>query len=140
MGAGLCMLLSREFVKDSNFLNKKRKRWVKEGEGLGGKIDMELTVVKEVKLGPYRFRNVPVFIFDDETNITQYPQLGGLLGNDILRRFNVIMNYSKGDIYLTPNKHYSETFDYSYSGMELYMINGKIIAGDVARGGPRRQA
>jgi hypothetical protein len=140
MGAGLCMLLSKEFVKDSNFIDKKRKRWIKEGEGLGGKIDMELTVIKEVKIGPYRFRNVPVFIFDDITNITQYPQLGGLLGNDLLRRFNVIMNYARGDIYILPNKHYAETFDYSYSGMELYLVNGKIIVGDVAKGGPAEAA
>ncbi len=140
MGAGLCMLLSKDFVQDSNFIEKKRKRWIKEGEGLGGKIDMELTVIKEVKLGPYRFKNVPVFIFDDETNITSYPNLGGLLGNDILRRFNVIINYPRGDIYITPNRHFSETFDYSYSGMELYMVDGKIIAGDVARGGPAEAA
>ena len=140
MGAGLCMLLSQDFVADSNFMDKKRKRYIKEGEGLGGKIDMELTVIKEVRLGPYRFRNVPVFIFEDETNITSYPQLGGLLGNDILRRFNVILNYSKGDIYITPNKHFNESFDYSYSGMELYMLEGKIVAGDVARGSPAEAA
>ena len=140
MGAGLCMLLSRDFVKDSSLIDKKRKRFIKEGEGLGGKIDMELTVIKEVKVGPYRFRNVPVFVFDDETNITQYPQLGGILGNDILRRFNAIINYSKGDIYIIPNTRYSETFDYSYSGMELYMVEGKIIVGDVAKGSPAEEA
>lgn len=100
MGAGLCMLLSKDFVEDSNFLNKKRKRWTKEGEGLGGKIDMELTVIKEVKLGPYRFRKVPVFIFDDVNNVANYPYMMGILGNDILRRFNVILNYAKGDILL----------------------------------------
>jgi len=140
MGAGLCMLLSKDFVEDSNFIDKKRKRWVKEGEGLGGKIDMELTVIKEVKLGPYRFKNVPVFIFNDEVNITSYPQLGGLIGNDILRRFNVILNYPKGDIYITPNRHFIESFDYSYSGMELYLVDGKIVAGDVARGSPAEAA
>jgi hypothetical protein len=140
MGAGLCMLLSKDFVEDSNFLDKKKKKYTKEGEGLGGKIDMELTVIKEVKLGPYRFRNVPVFIFDDATNITSYPQLGGLLGNDILRRFNVILNYPKGDIYISPNRHYNDVFDYSYSGMELYMVNGMIIAGDVAKGSPAEAA
>jgi hypothetical protein len=140
LGAGLCMLLSREFVEDSNFIDKKRKLWPKEGEGLGGKIDMELTVIKEVKLGPYRFRNVPVFIFNDEFNVTSYPHLGGLLGNDIMRRFNVILNYPGNDIYITPNHHFSELFDYSYAGMELYLIEGKIVVGDVAKGSPAEAA
>ena len=136
MGAGLCMLLSKDFAEDSNFLSKKKKRFIKEGEGLGGKIDMELMVMKEVKIGPYKFKNVPTFIFDDENNVTSYPYMGGLIGNDILRRFNVILNYAKGDIFIIPNRHFNETFDYSYSGIELYFINGLIVIGDVAKGSP----
>ena len=128
------MLFNREFISDSVFLEKKKKRWIKQGEGLGGKIDMELTVIKEVKIGPYRFRNVPIYIFDDDYNVTSYPYMGGLIGNDILRRFNTILNYAGGDIYLTPNSHYADAFDYSYSGIELYLIEGMIIIGDVAKG------
>jgi hypothetical protein len=140
IGAGLCMMLSKDFIDDSMLLNKKRKLFYKEAEGLGGKIDMQMTVIKEVKLGPYRFRNVPVYIFKDEFNVTSYPFLGGILGNDLLRRFNCILNYEKRDFYLIPNTHFTEPFDYSYSGMELYYINGIIIIGDVAEGGPAEKA
>lgn len=136
MGAGVCMLLTKDFIDDSDFLDKKKKHFIKEGEGLGGKLDMELTVIKEVKVGPFRFRNVPVYIFKDEFNVTNYPYMGGLLGNDIMRRFNVILNYARGDIYIVPNTRYGESFDYSYSGIELYLINGLIIIGDVAKGSP----
>src|SRR4029077_17148525 len=58
IGAGVCLMLSKDFAEDSAVLSKKRKLWAKEGEGVGGKIDMHLTVIKEFKLGPYRFRNV----------------------------------------------------------------------------------
>lgn len=140
MGAGVCMLLTKDFIADSTVLSKKKRKWVKEGEGLGGKIDMELTVMKEVKIGPYRFRNIPVYIFDDVNNVTSYPYMGGLIGNDILRRFNVILNYPRGDIYLVPNTHYNDAFDYSYSGLELYFIDGLILVGDVAHGSPAEAA
>lgn len=140
MGAGLCMLLTKDFVTDSFFFKKKKKHFVKEGEGLGGKIDMDLTVIKEVKLGPYRFRNVPIYVFDDENNVTSYPYMGGLIGNDILRRFNAIINYSQSDIHLIPNKHYDDAFDYSYSGIELYLVGGVIFIGDVAKGSPAEEA
>ena len=136
IGAGLCMMLSSDFVEDSMILYKKRKRFYKEAEGLGGKIDMQMTVLKEIKIGPYRFRNVPIYIFKDDYNVTSYPFLGGLIGNDILRRFNCILNYDKRDFYLTPNSHFLEPFDYSYSGIELYFINGEIVVGDVASGSP----
>ncbi len=139
-GAGLNMMLTTDFVKDSALLYKKRKLYTKEAEGLGGKIDMHMTVVREVKLGPYRFYNVPVYVFDDAYNVTSYPYLGGILGNDLLRRFNVIMNYQKGDFHLLPNSHYKNRFDYSYSGIELYFIEGKIIIGDVAVGSPAEKS
>jgi hypothetical protein len=140
IGAGTCMMLSTDFIEDSSLLHRKRKLWAKEGEGVGGKIDMHLTVIKEVKLGPFRFRSVPVYIFDDAYNVTSYPYMGGLIGNDILRRFNCILNYEKREFYLMPNTHFAQAFDYSYCGVELYFIDGQIILGDVAKGSPAEEA
>jgi hypothetical protein len=140
IGAGLCMMLNKDFIEDSNFLDKKRVLYAKEAEGVGGKIDMHMTVIKEMRMGPYRFRNIPVFVFDDTFNLTSYPYLSGIIGNDILRRFNVILNYSKKEFYFMPNSHYLEGFDYAYSGIELYMIDGKIVLGDVAKGSPAETA
>jgi hypothetical protein len=140
IGAGLCLMLNKEFIEDSNFLDKKRQLYAKEAEGVGGKIDMHMTVIKEVRIGPYRFRNVPVFVFDDKFNLTSYPYLSGIIGNDLLRRFNLILNYAKREFYLMPNSHYQDGFDYAYSGIELYMIDGKILLGDVAIGSPAAAA
>jgi len=136
IGAGLCLMLNKDFLEDSNFLDKKRVLYAKEAEGVGGKVDMHLTVIKELRMGPYRFRNIPVFVFDDTYNITSYPYLSGIIGNDILRRFNLILNYSKREFYFMPNSKYLESFDYAYSGIELYYIDGQIILGDVATGSP----
>jgi hypothetical protein len=139
-GAGLCFLLSKEFVTDSAFLMKKRKFVSIQAEGLGGKKRMELTVIQEVKLGPYHFRKVPTNILDDEYNATSYPYIGGLLGNDILRRFNIVYNYPKKEIHLLPNKHYKDEFDYSYTGLSIYYINDKIVVDDVIKGSPADRA
>jgi hypothetical protein len=139
MGAGLNMMLTTDFVRDSSLLHKNRKLYAKEGEGLGGKIDMHITVIKEVKLGPYRFRNVPTYIVEDSYNVTSYPYLGGLIGSDLLRRFNIILNYDRRDIHLLPNRHYNDGFDYAYSGVELYGINGEIVVGDVAKDSPGQE-
>jgi hypothetical protein len=140
IGAGLCLMLNKEFIEDSNFLDKKRVLYAKEAEGVGGKIDMHLTVIKEVRLGPFRFKTVPVFIFDDIYNITSYPYLNGLIGNDLLRRFNTTLNYAKREFYFVPNSHYQDGFDYAYSGLELYYVDGKVILGDVAENSPASRA
>jgi hypothetical protein len=140
MGAGLNMMLSTDFLRDSALLQSKRKLYPKQAEGLGGKIDMKMTVIREVKLGPYKFRNVPVYVFDDEYNITSYPYLAGILGNDLLRRFNIILNYERRDFYLTPNSHFNDPFDYTYTGIDFYLQNGQVLLGDVAKGSPAEAA
>jgi predicted metalloprotease with PDZ domain len=63
-----------------------------------------------------------------------------LIGNDILRRFNTIFNYEKEEFYLVPNTHYADAFDYAYTGVELYFIDGDIIAGDVAENSPAEES
>jgi hypothetical protein len=135
-GAGLCFLLSDDFAKDSSVLRPGKKPVITQAEGLGGKMTMQLTTVKEVRVGPYRFRNVPTFIFDDEYNVTSYPYLAGLVGNDLLRRFNITVNYPKREIHIIPNTHYNDLFDYAYTGLGLYFEGGKIVVEDVISGSP----
>lgn len=139
-GAGLCLLLSEDFVEDSGLLRTKRKPVLTQGEGLGGKMEMRLTTIKEFKLGPYRFRKVPTYIFNDTFNVTAYPYLGGLIGNDILRRFNVIINYDRRDIYLIPNTRFRDPFDYSYTGLGIYKIDTEVIVVDIMKGSPADKA
>lgn len=139
-GAGLCFLLSQDFVEDSTVLRKGRKIYPTQAEGLGGKKVMSLTVLKEVKLGPYKFKSVPVHIFDDEYNVTTYPTLGGIIGNDLLRRFNLIVNYPEQTIHIKPNTHMNESFDYSYTGLGIYQVDGEIKVVDVIEGSPGDKA
>lgn len=139
-GAGLCLLLSDEFCRDSSLLSGKRRRFKTVTEGLGGKKEMEMTVMNEFRLGNYRFKKVPIYIFDDEFNVTAYPYLGGLIGNDLLRRFNVVINYAAREIHLTPNTHFRDPFDYSYSGLGLYAEGNEIVVSDIVPGSPADQA
>lgn len=139
-GAGMCLLMTSDFVNDSNVVSKRRKWYATQAEGLGGKAPMKQGVVKQLRLGPYKFRNVPTYIFDDEYNVIQYPSLGGLIGNDLLRRFNLIINYERSEIHMLPNTHFKDIFDYAYTGLGMYVIDGEILIIDVMPGSPAEQA
>ena len=141
-GAGLCFLITNQFQKDSLLLKKKRKPVFIQVQGLGGKKQMQLTIINNLQIGPYKFRRVPTNILDDEFNVISYPSVGGLIGNDLLRRFNLILNYPQRQIHLLPNSHYRENFDYSYTGMSMYYIEeeGKIYLDDVIKNSPADKA
>jgi hypothetical protein len=139
-GAGLCLLMSDNFSNDSSILIKGKKVLFTQAEGIGGKKPMKLTTVKEIKIGPYKFKKVPTHIFVDDYNVTSYPLLGGLIGNDLLRRFNLVINYADKEIHLKPNTHFRESFDYSYTGLGMYDVNGQVIIEDVMEGSPAAKA
>ena len=139
-GAGLYLLLSEKFARDSAILLNRRKPVTTQAQGMAGKLQMQLTVIKEVKIGPYKFRAVPTYLYKDDYNVTSYPYTGGLLGNDLLRRFNMIFNYPNREIHLSPNTHFNDDFDYAYTGLGLYYVNDKIIVEDVIEGSPASKA
>jgi hypothetical protein len=140
IGAGLNLLFSERFAKEAGVLDPARKSWITSGEGIGGQIELRLTLLRSLRIGPYRFKKIPITIFDDSNNVTNYPHWAGLIGNDLLRRFNIILNYPAGEIHLRPNRFFYDEFDYAYIGMELYLIDGLITVGFVALNSPAQEA
>lgn len=139
-GAGLCLLMSESLIQDSSILLSRRKPLLTQAEGLGGKKSMRVTTVKRIKIGPYKFKKVPVYLYNDDLNMLSYPSTGGLIGNDIMRRFNITLNYQAGEIHIIPNGNYRDEFDYTYTGMSLYDINRKIIIDDIVPDSPAEKA
>lgn len=139
-GAGLCLLLSQMVVKDSALFGAQKKIYKTIAEGIGGKAEMGVTILKKFRIGHYNFRNMPVYIFSDTYNVTSYPFLAGLIGNDLLRRFNMVVNYAKSEIHLTPNASYKEPFDYTYTGFNMYQEEGTVYVTDVMPGSPAAKA
>jgi len=139
-GAGMCMLFTERFMQDSVLISKKRRVVSTQVEGLLGKITMKLSTVKRVKLGSYKFNRVPIHIYDDSLNVLAYPDISGLVGSDLLRRFNLVINYPERIIHLSPNTHLKDPFDYSYTGMSYYFIDGKVTITEVQQGSPAEKA
>ncbi|MCW3081677.1 aspartyl protease family protein [Segetibacter sp.] len=135
-GADMCFLLSDKFVKDSNVLANNKKIFSSGAEGLGGKKEMMLTTVDEIQIGPYLLKKVPAYIFDDTHNVSNYPATGGIIGNELMERFNVIINYPADEIHIVPNSMFNNPFDYSYVGCSLLMENGKTIIKDIVKDSP----
>lgn len=139
-GAGLCLLLNDKYASDSSVFAPGKTIYKSVAEGIGGKKEMSVTVVRKFKLGPYKFKKMPTYIFDDEFNVTSYPFLGGLIGNDLLRRFNMIINYGQSEFHLLPNKSFQEPFDYAYTGFNMFQEGYDVIITDVIENSPADRA
>lgn len=139
-GAGMCILFPERLITDSSIIAKDRKSVSTQVEGLGGKINMRLTTLKKARIGKYNFKKIPVHIYSDTLNVLTYPDVAGLIGSDLLRRFNLVINYPDRTIHLSPNTHMKEPFDYSYTGMNFYFVDSKVTITEVQQGSPAEKA
>ncbi len=110
--------------------------------GFGGKVSLALTTIRELEFAGYPLKDVPLHILEDTSPVSlfEYPSLSGLIGNEILRRFNIILNYGKKEFCLKPNIEFSKLFDYSYTGLEMNFAEGEILIGEVFSNTPAFRA
>lgn len=140
IGAGVNFIAVSNLNNDNPYLKKSKISYETHVGGLGGKKTMQLTILDKIKIGPYMFRKVPILQFEDDSKLLNYPILGGILGNDLLRRFNLVINYPSQVIHLSPNHFFNDYFDYSYTGMGVYLINNLVKIEDIIPNSPAANA
>lgn len=139
-GADMELLLSKDLIDDVSFFNAQKKKLPVNVEGAIGQQNMKVAVMKRFKLGPYKFKKVPVYFFDDNGLIFKTPKPIGLIGNGIIKKFNLILNYGQGEIFLQPNRLFNESFDYAYTGLNLRYREDRVEVNDVAEDSPAAKA
>ncbi len=91
------------------------------GRGLSGSIYGERSRVERLHIGNFVLKQAKV-AFPDSTSvkyIRHIKERNGSLGAEVLKRFNVIIDYRNKKISLKKNRYFKEPFKYNMSGIEL---------------------
>ncbi len=71
------------------------------------------------QLGRFTFKKPIAIFFQDKQGIVASPEFDGVIGNEILRRFKVMFDYSRQQMILEPNRDISDPEEYDMSGLLL---------------------
>ncbi len=99
-----------EFVKSSYL-----------GTGLNGEIHGDIGRIYGIEINDFSFKE-PIVVFPDSNSAAVafgVDGRNGSLGNEILRRFNQVIDYTHSQITLTPNKFYKDPFKVNRTGVEI---------------------
>jgi len=91
------------------------------GYGMSGSVYGARSRVESIKLGKFVLNDVTAS-FPDKTYIDglkTYDTKNGSIGAKILRRFQVIFDYSRKSVSLKPNRFFLEPFEYDMSGIVI---------------------
>lgn len=113
-------------------------------DGLGGKMEGSVGRARGVALGGKRLDGVVTYFQPIDTVGASYlNEREGIIGNRILKRFNVVIDYTKQEVWLKPVGRWKQRFRFDRSGMSLLAGGAQLRTFNVASiipGGPADRA
>lgn len=104
------------------------------GKGLNGLVYGKRTKIKGISLGDFLISDAKA-AFPDELSYSEINSFGnrnGSLGGEILKRFDIVFDYSKNQMAFKRNKFFKEPFYYNLSGLNLQHNGMRYIAESIA--------
>jgi len=107
-------------------------------KGFTGTVRGSTGRITHLRLGKHTLEGVSTS-FPDEESWGKAGVLGqnGMIGNDVLRRFFVVFDYSRQRIHLRPGRHIGDAFDWDMAGLVTeHTCKGTLDVLDVIVGSP----
>ncbi len=125
-GAGLSLLMYSDSASLVNMPDKIIPGYL--GSGLGGMLTGFVGKIQYMSLDTFLVPGVITHFLKIHTQIgrNESQHKNGLIGNQILDRFTIILDYQKEILYLKPINNYQEVLDYDKSGMLVISGGGNL--------------
>lgn len=142
-GAGISLALNTPFVDRHRLLERVETSFEAPYASLGGATHTGV----ESRVAGYRvfgtsFADVPASLSRVTTGVKSMSAFAGILGNEVLRRFDLTFDYGRRAVWVRPNEALKEPFrvDCSGLGLELAADMGSILIHTVIDGSPAHDA
>lgn len=91
------------------------------GVGLGGNLEGYIGRVKKMAVADFAFSSLVTNFQEVEKGIdsTFFNERNGIIGNRLLGRFDIVIDYLQEKMYFRPNKLYKKKFEYDRSGLSV---------------------
>ena len=123
-------MLDNDLLKQANFPvsdMKVIKKVIMHGVS-GNEIPVITSDLQLLKIGIFELKNVPAQVL-----VQNKPMRGTneyILGNDVLKRFNTVLDFQKNVIYLKPNNLFNEKYtDWKKTPYKIGLAKVTLIAG-----------
>ncbi|OFX37045.1 MAG: hypothetical protein A2X08_12050 [Bacteroidetes bacterium GWA2_32_17] len=124
------------YVAQKNNLDKKVERKVRyytKYGGIGGESSGFDFIADSLQISNFHLKNVNLSFSVDKSGILAGGEYLGIIGNNILERFDIIIDFKKSNLYLKPNENFYKPFISNRLGF-FYIDRGKTMGGWIVTG------
>lgn len=118
-GSDGVLTINSPFVRKHELLQSLKKQFDSTHRGLGGEAKTVDVRMGDFRLGRYVIPRPLVALSQDSEGSLASDTNAGPLGNEILRRFRIVIDYSRRRMMLEPNSHLSDPIEAGMSGIDF---------------------
>jgi len=142
-GAGNAFYFNTPFTEENDILAEMDTCYERETQSLSTESShVYTTMLADLNISEYEFSTLPANIAIAEAGALSWSGPMGILGNGVLKHFNVFIDLQQKMMSLEPNRLYHDQFEVNCSGLELVTDDAfqKVIIDHVYAGSPAHEA
>ncbi|MEZ4908317.1 MAG: aspartyl protease family protein [Saprospiraceae bacterium] len=107
---------------DETFKRPENSKQGQLGIGLGGEISGWIGLTNTIRFNDFEFKNMITKFHSPDTNLICLDNTirDGLIGNEMMKNFTVLIDYRKKELYFKPNKNYNKKTKNDRSGLTIF--------------------
>jgi hypothetical protein len=138
-GAGSTFYFNTPFIEENDLLVEMDTYYERETQSISNETaHVYTTMLANLSIGDYEISTLPVTMAIAEAGALSWSGPMGILGNGVLKHFNVFIDLQQKMMSLEPNRLYHDQFEVNCSGLELVMDDAfqRVIIDHVYAGSP----
>jgi len=142
-GAGNTFYFNTPFTEENDLLEEMDSYYERETQSLSTESShVYTTTLADLNISEYEFCTVPANIAIAEAGALSWSGPMGILGNGVLKHFNIFIDLQEEVMYLEPSRLYYDRFEVNCSGLELVADDAfqRVIVDHVYAGSPAEEA
>lgn len=142
-GAGTTLDFNTPFASKHDVIAKTGEHYSYPVAGLGDEETMHYEGrIQSLSIGSFDIEQLPIGISQAQHGIQHNKKTAGIIGNGVLKHFNITYDYSSEMVYLEPNANFDKPYPVNASGMNLQYGKGMtaVMIHRVFEGSPAEMA
>jgi hypothetical protein len=140
VGSGSTVDLHTPFVKRHELMTKAGRGVELMGGGFGGTFTTRMVRMKKLEIGPYSWADPVISLSQATVGAFTSEDYAGNIGNRLLERFKVTLDYERRQMWLEPGRLYPRRDPMSRSGIQLVRYADTVKVASVLAGSAAEKA
>ena len=139
-GASLSFSLNTPFSRENDLYTRLGKTYELRSRALSAENTSTIARLKKANILGQQFENMTVRLAQSNGGVSGNSFVSGIVGLEILKRFNTIYDYYRQTMYIQPSQYLNMDFKINFSGLKVKKENGGLLVEDVFKGSAAEKA